>query len=615
MISSSSSKDSYDREEEEEDDLALGIEEFMDERELDDDRVVVVVDDSVNNDNTTYNSDEGSAGSIRMYHKQWPSSEQNDYMEDKGWEDWDDDHRRALGKAHQRTLETLEEASGRRMDYARSSMLGAMTEKPTRKDPKGQILPRRYSSHEVNSKKRQSYGDSWKKPHKYVFFTRNCILLSAVGFLCFTAFIAVHYYVVFPPPGAFAGTVLRTEGRIGNGGKDPTSPDQSFVPLINRNTEVINLEENERNNVLSSLGVLRKLAFIIGNFFIPQNEDSPKQATVITVQDLEFLNRIQDELPKYDKLYSTVGEPTADIQPVLWDIGRSGSGTLKQILTYCFKLVLSSEMALNHEEAQLLEIYSTEDNTGHYVNVNTETLEGLERARRVGMVDSNLVQVISTPYIAEAAQLFADKTRSGRIFVLLRHPVEQAHSNFLFRKTLPEGHPERLPEELSLSQYVESDLLPTNSLTRALLNVTENDGVVLTDLHILGAQKILEEQVLVGLLDSFDESVHMFAKYFGWGDTPATSITNTAPSSTASTSINQGTMNIDPVCIANFETSRDNRDAHEQLPDDTTLEWKTIADRNYADIQLYIFARSLYERQQKGLLLSMRENSSSSNNL
>jgi len=519
-------------------------------------------------DLVSVSDEERSTASRKLYHRTWPSSDDNASVEDKGWEDWDEDQRRALGKSHERTMDTLEEASTRMSIYSRSSMLGAMS-KPTAKDPKGQILPsgKELSLQEIEAKKRFSHVDHPSK-HNKAFFTKNCFLLTAVGVLCFCAFMALTLLV---PPGSISESVMTREGTLrdnsatGNKFGDISLGQDSiihaFPPDVNRNAEVVDMETTN-----SLYSFLRKAAFSIGNFIIPSDNDETTVA-VNTLTEMKMLNEVK--LPNYEDFYSLVDEPIFGAQAVLWITKRSGADSLKDILTFCLKLVLASELAENHQEAQSLEIYSTNDNTGRFVNVNTETLNGLKRAQEIGVVDSELVQVILTPYIVEASSLFEHKARRGRIFVLLRHPVDQAHSDFLFRKTLPEGDPEKIPNDLVIAQFVESDWLVSNQLTRTLLNVT--NVIPLTAAHILGAKKILQERILVGLLESFDTSVNRFADYFGWNVQ-------------------------DSVCVANFKAARDNRDAHEQLSN-STLEWKILADRNYADKQLYEFAQSLFERQ------------------
>ena len=57
--------------------------------------------------------------------------------------------------------------------------------------------------------------------------------------------------------------------------------------------------------------------------------------------------------PDYTKLYSTIKEPLIEVQPVLWFHQRSGSRTLMDILSYCGKMVLSSDMADGYDQREV----------------------------------------------------------------------------------------------------------------------------------------------------------------------------------------------------------------------------------------------------------------------
>jgi len=66
----------------------------------------------------------------------WPLSDDNTTEEDKRWEDWDEDQRRALEKSHTRTMGTLEEST-RTSVYHRSHSIHGVRPKA----PKNQIHP------------------------------------------------------------------------------------------------------------------------------------------------------------------------------------------------------------------------------------------------------------------------------------------------------------------------------------------------------------------------------------------------------------------------------------------------------------------------------------------
>jgi hypothetical protein len=188
-------------------------------------------------------------------------------------------------------------------------------------------------------------------------------------------------------------------------------------------------------------------------------------------------------------------------------------------------------------------------------------------------VDSELVHVMATRELSFASELFVDRIRTGRVFGILRDPIEQALSDFYMRKALPLADSDRLPEDLTLSQFIESDRLQSNPLTKALANLT--DDTILTETHVLAAKKMIHERVLVGLNEAFDESVRRFFQYFGWAIH-------------------------DDVCVANFLAARDHRNEHEKI-DESSHEGQTLADRQWADKEVYEYAKTIIYPHQQGL--------------
>mmetsp|Transcript_10727 Transcript_10727/g.16445 ORF Transcript_10727/g.16445 Transcript_10727/m.16445 type:complete len:590 (+) Transcript_10727:66-1835(+) len=539
----------------------------------------------------------------------WPSSESEvSGDEDNGWEDWDEDQRRALGKSHQRTLGSLEEGTPRSPSI---SSIRSGVSVPTAKDPKGQILPsdRSISRQEEEAKKRRHVKDDPIKPATK-FVTKACVVLTVVGLLCLIAAVAITivvpygslkqfvlpmlsdgnsaknkddetYETILPvqlpdryveqiQSSASGTTVIVDKPSVDNlvevqvtEGEDSVSTSQ--IPPSHTNPQVDVVDKNDDDD----LGFVSKFFKSVATYIGLESKVTKNTKSDLIVPEYVAYDLAGESVPNFENLYSLTEEPVVDTQPVLWLTQRSASGTLKEVLTFCYGLVLACDSAVSHEEALTLEILSTPDNSGHFVNVNTETKEGLIRAQNIGVIDSHLVQVIATPFIVDASSLFNRKTRTGRVFALLRHPVEQTHSDFLYRRNLPAEDSNYIPPELTLAQFVESELLMTNPLTRSLLNVTRD--TLLSEGHTYLAKRILEERVLVGLVESFHESVHRFENYFGWNLR-------------------------DPVCVTNFETARDQRQDHEQLSQ-SSLEWKTISDRNYADMELYQFGKTMFEKE------------------
>ena len=54
-----------------------------------------------------------------------------------------------------------------------------------------------------------------------------------------------------------------------------------------------------------------------------------------------------------------------------------------------------------------------------YVNIDTSTHEGIERARNLGLASSGLADVVLSPLLHEASSLFNLNTK-GRLFTMVR---------------------------------------------------------------------------------------------------------------------------------------------------------------------------------------------------
>jgi hypothetical protein len=67
----------------------------------------------------------------------------------------------------------------------------------------------------------------------------------------------------------------------------------------------------------------------------------------------------------------------------------------------------------------------------NFVNVDTTTIEGIERAKQMNLAGSELAEVIVIQHLYEAEKLF-DPIHRGRLFAVFRHPVDRAISMFYY---------------------------------------------------------------------------------------------------------------------------------------------------------------------------------------
>jgi len=370
------------------------------------------------------------------------------------------------------------------------------------------------------------------------FVTRKCVLLTFTVLACIACVVGVTIQ-------------LNAYDVTGNQSSEAKPRVSSFI----QRTE--SLIENE-------LDVFRKDQFqqkVMSNHF-------PKDRTLETIRLPEYTT---EEL----KPFSSSDDPVANAQPIFWIANSQSSGgatALKHILTYCMNLVISSDATYDDDKEEKADssnvlIFNTADKLGHYANANTETREGLLRAQEMAVVESEVVHVISTPFLAEASALFRNRRRTGRIFTLLQNPVDQAYANFLEYKTQQQA-----PDDITISEYTAQNnqggngIVVSNPLTRALINATSDE--LLDYDQVLIAKRMLLEQILVGLVEQLDVSVHMFGSYFGWD-----------------------IQKHDAACLSNFEATAATQNDHPLTESDR----RHLANFHSADMELYELGKTMFE--------------------
>ena len=113
-----------------------------------------------------------------------------------------------------------------------------------------------------------------------------------------------------------------------------------------------------------------------------------------------------------------------------------------------------------------------------YVNVDTTSISGLERAKSFDLANSGSVDVIFSSYIKETSAIFSDEHK-GRGFVLLRDPIERAISMFYYLADQP-GNEEI--SEMTVEEYAQSTRIENNWMVRYLVS---NSMIVMSCTHSL----------------------------------------------------------------------------------------------------------------------------------
>ena len=210
-----------------------------------------------------------------------------------------------------------------------------------------------------------------------------------------------------------------------------------------------------------------------------------------------------------------------------------------------------------------------------FVNVDTSTAEGIARAKSLGLAGSEIVNVVVSTLLHEAATLYTPANR-GRMFTLIRHPVERAVSLFHFIQDTQWRRRQTYNKdlaELTIDEYFKSGVAENNWMTRFLTNELTKGELSQDDLY--RAKEILRRKSLVGLLREKGESFHRFERYFGL-----------EPRDDAVRECQEKKL----------QWAWPNKHRHEEVEEGTPL-WDLIMTQNMFDMELYDYAEQLFREQ------------------
>jgi len=150
--------------------------------------------------------------------------------------------------------------------------------------------------------------------------------------------------------------------------------------------------------------------------------------------------------------------------------------------------------------------------TVKFINVDVYTKEGIEKAKQLGLASSGLVDVVSSRLLLETSTMFT-ADHFGRLFTIFRHPIHRAVSTFHFVQDTVWRRNRNDLADISIEEYFKSGSGENNFITRYL---TGGFTKVLTEQDLNVAKEILRRKCIVGLLEEKVESMRRFEKNFGW---------------------------------------------------------------------------------------------------
>lgn len=295
--------------------------------------------------------------------------------------------------------------------------------------------------------------------------------------------------------------------------------------------------------------------------------------------------------------------------PVFWHVPRSGGSLIINTAAYCMDLTQASNVgALISPELEAYDEITTvvdTDTGAKFLNVDTTSPQGMLKARnkKGDLASYPDLDLIITPYILDAAEMLLNHENKGRMFVMMRHPIERAESMYhSLKKRVDTGAVvgdsllayakgtctnssilRYSPSICFYIQHVESELcnifiltghvIENNWMTRFLCNKL---GGQLTPDDEAFAKEVLRTKALVGLVKRRNESYHRFKDYFGW------KINDADPKKVE--------------CEERFLEWGWNA-SHYTPIEKGSEEWNLLKKSNTFDLKLYEYAETLFEVQ------------------
>ena len=122
--------------------------------------------------------------------------------------------------------------------------------------------------------------------------------------------------------------------------------------------------------------------------------------------------------------------------PLFWHIPKCGGTTAKSIYE-CLDLTLANRAGalpqFGHDTDNfLLRFRPWGDGGASYVNADTTSYEGIDRAARLRLVQAHKADIIFTSYPRYAIEHLYNRNNKGRALGLFRHPVQRLVSKFYY---------------------------------------------------------------------------------------------------------------------------------------------------------------------------------------
>jgi len=303
---------------------------------------------------------------------------------------------------------------------------------------------------------------------------------------------------------------------------------------------------------------------------------------------VEIPSNLEENLLDNTVLYNRVQNEGSDISvtPLYWHVPKSGGTTVHDDYGECFSLVEASELGIiGHENDETLQLVDINGGSNH-VNVDTTIFPGILRASELGLVPSNIAEIIFSPLLHESATHLFSPKHKGQLFAIFRHPLDRVVSLFYYLRSAtwePTYNP--ILQNMTLLEYATSELAESNFIVRALVNKME--GAISWDDYYV-AKEILRRKCLVGLLDKWDLSMNRFDLFFDFQP-------------------HKDERHEAQECRKKLRKSGGSNVHHHPSVDPSSEEYEILKKENFWDLMLYDYIKELFAEQESLTLIERRQ--------
>jgi len=441
------------------------------------------------------------------------------------------------------------------------------------------IFPHEWRNNRVAARSKKDDGSVWNSSSKKIRLTRSMrrqrwltsFVAVAIIFFFMTVIIFIFRLIFLHGAAVTANNNSSSNNNNmrmrGRNDSDKLKNAEVHGRMSGRNPPDIRDVNSNDNEKMQALPEEKEI------FSSRDNERDEEHMGLSLPKELDYIADIDDWPRKEDK----------DI-PFYWHIPRAGGGTVHDIFGMCLGLTIASDAGAKSNLGNELSVVKSSTTHIKHVNVDTSTKEGIERASKLHLGESGLVDlIISTHLFTVSSQIFT-KNHKGRLFTVMRHPVDRAVSLFHYIQDTQWRMGKNIARKeltnLSLEDYMKSGFAENNWMIKFLINDPQKAKLDRSDVQL--AKEILRRKFLVGLLEEKGETIARFEKYFGF--------TNT------------GEENND--CHGkNLDWNWPLKHRHEKVDENTPL-WDSIMEENNYDMELYRYVKDVLFNEQAKLFSS-----------